>query len=76
MVGPIARIGTPGTSQYRVDWSPIAKGYSDFGRGIGDMVKGIRDLDGRKKQAEENLTARGNDVFRRRRSSKFLSEAA
>ena len=56
MVGPIAHIGTPGTSRYTVDWSPIAKGYSDFGRGIGDLVKGINDLAG-KKADKENLSA-------------------
>ena len=24
MVGPVVNIGHPGTSQYRVDWSPIS----------------------------------------------------
>ena len=43
MVGPIARIGTPGTSQYRVDWSPIAQGWGDLGRGITQGVKTFRE---------------------------------
>ena len=56
MVGPVVKIGVPGTSQYNVDWSPISRGYSDFGRGIGDLVKGINDLSA-KKTDKANLAA-------------------
>ena len=54
MVGPVVKIGVPGTGNYQVDFSPISRGYSDFGRGIGDLVKGIRDLS-EKKADKANL---------------------
>ena len=53
MVGPVASIGTPGTSQYRVDWSPIAQGWGNLGGGIGKLFEGIgaqRKEDARKEQ--------------------------
>ena len=42
MVGPVVKIGVPGTSQYRVDWSPVAQGWGDLGRGLGDLGKSIQ----------------------------------
>ena len=56
MVGPVVKIGVPGTSNYQVDFSPIARGYSDFGRGISDMIQGFSELS-QKKTDKENLSA-------------------
>lgn len=39
--GPIARIGIPGTSQYRADFSPLAQGYANLGAGLGSMFQQI-----------------------------------
>ena len=49
-VGPVMRIGTPGTSQYRVDFSPITQGMLSFGQSIG---AGIQDW--RARQERERL---------------------
>ena len=41
MVGPIAHIGTPGTSQYRVDWGPRQRDQEQMWRGLGQLVKSV-----------------------------------
>ena len=43
MANPVVSIGTPGTSQYRVDWQPQYQGLADFGRGIGEFADKIVD---------------------------------
>lgn len=45
--GPVIRIGNPGTSQFRVDWSPLAQGYAQFGAGIG---RGLENLGNQRRQ--------------------------
>ena len=42
MVGPVVTIGVPGTSHYKVDWKPQYQGLADFGRGLGELGKGIK----------------------------------
>ena len=41
MVGPIAQIGTPGTSHYTVDWSARQRGQEQMWKGIGQLVKSV-----------------------------------
>ena len=70
MVGPIAHIGVPGTSQYRVDFSPIERGMANLGTGFGGLVKSIRD-EGRKKAEQMSLAEMMSYVGD---GQKFLSE--
>ena len=55
MANPIAHIGTPGTSQYRVDWSPIAQGWGDLGRGITQGAKTYREGKDREDERRQKL---------------------
>ena len=55
MANPIAHIGTPGTSQYRVDWSPISQGWGDLGRGITQGVKTFREGKDREDERKQKL---------------------
>ena len=70
MAGPIAHIGTPGTSRYSVDFSPIERGLANLGTGFGGLVKSIRD-DGRKKAEQMSLAEMMSFVGD---GQKFLSE--
>ena len=56
MVGPVVKIGVPGTSRYTVDHSPIAQGWSDFGRGLGDLGKSIQARRDKEQKTQQQKT--------------------
>ena len=56
MVGPVVKIGVPGTSQYRVDWSPVAQGWGDLGRGLGDLGKSIQARRDKEQKTQQQKT--------------------
>ena len=56
MVGPVVKIGHPGTSQYRVDWSPVAQGWGDLGRGLGDLGKSIQARRDKEQKTQQQKT--------------------
>ena len=56
MANPVVRIGVPGTSQYRVDWSPIAQGWGDLGRGISEGVDAWRGRQDREDERRQKVT--------------------
>ena len=41
MVGPIAHIGTPGTSRYTVDWSARQRGQEQMWKGISQLLHSV-----------------------------------
>ena len=51
MANPVVTVGVPGSANYRVDWSPLAQGWADLGRGIGDIFGGIKEFEDRRNTA-------------------------
>ena len=41
MANPIAHIGVPGTSSYKVDWGPRQRGQEQMWKGIGQLVNSV-----------------------------------
>ena len=56
MVGPVINVGHPGSSRYTVNWQPAAQGWSDFGRGLGDLGKSIQAARDKKQKTVQQQT--------------------
>ena len=56
MVGPVVKIGVPGTSSYRVNWQPVAQGWGDLGRGLGDLGKSIQARRDKEQKTQQQKT--------------------